>query len=70
MGQYNSFMDDSLTPCELNLDPFVFFSEVSEKKAPPELRQAFEVATGQNSGLVKLVFSRQTVFFLVRASFY
>ena len=34
-----------------------------EKKAPPELRQAFEVATGQNSGLVKLVFSRQTVFF-------
>ena len=32
MGQYSSFMDDSLTPCELSLDPFVFLSEEEKKR--------------------------------------
>ena len=37
-------------------------SESKEKKAPPESRQAFEVAAAQTSGLVNLVSSRQTGF--------
>ena len=34
-----------------------------EKEALPESCQTFEVAAAQTSGLVNLVFSRQTVFF-------
>ena len=34
-----------------------------EKKTLPELLQAFEVAAAPTSGLVNLVFSRQTGFF-------
>ena len=34
-----------------------------EKEALPESRQTFEVAAARTSGLVNLVFSRQTGFF-------
>ena len=34
-----------------------------EKEAVPESRQAFQVIVTRNSGLVKLVFSRQTGIF-------
>ena len=41
--------------------PFVFLSE-GDYEARPESRQAYEIAESRTSGLVNLVFSRQTGF--------
>ena len=42
---------------------FVFLIEKKKKEALLESLPAFEVAAAPTSGLVNLVFSRQTVFF-------
>ena len=46
----------------------LFLPQGGEKEALPESHQLFEGATAQTSGLVKLVFSRQTGFSSVSVS--
>ena len=47
---------------------YLFLPQGGEKEALPESHQLFEGATTQTSGLVKLVFSRQTGFSSVSVS--
>ena len=42
--------------------PLVFFFTEEEKRRLPESRKLFEAAAARTSGLVNLVFSRQTGF--------
>ena len=49
---------------------FCLLDRGGEKQALPVSRQTLEVAAAQTSGLVNLVISHQTDFFLVRASIY
>ena len=53
-----------LTTLRVEPRSFCLLDWGGEKKALPELHQTFEAAAAQTSGLVNLVLSRQTVFFL------
>ena len=46
-----------------NLASFCLLQRGGKKEARPESRQTLEIAAAQTSGLVNLVFSRQTGFF-------
>ena len=50
------------SPCEQSL-LLSFSLRGGEKEALPESRQLFEAAAARTSGLVNLVYSRQTGFF-------